>query len=100
MENTYNFTQIDPSKFVWDDDYEYVQTAGKRHGFSDGYSIMVVPERCDGAPMNLGCRVIIKNDDTVEADFHLDSLGMQLISECIQGIMVEQLAARCILNEV
>ena len=94
MENTFNFTQVDPRKFVWDEDHEYVHTMGKRHGFSDGYSILVKPERCDGAPMNLGCHILIKEGDSVEADFHLDALGMQLVAEAIQSIMVEQLSAR------
>ena len=32
--------------------------------------------------------------DELEADFTLDSLGMQLVAEAIQGILIEQFAAR------
>lgn len=100
MDNTFNFTQVDPRRFVWDKDHKYVQTMGKRHGFRDGYSILVQPERCDGAPMNLGCHIVIRDGGDVDADFHLDSLGMQLIAEAIQGIMIEQLSARYVEDEV
>lgn len=94
MDNTFNFTQVDPRRFVWDEDHKFVTTTSKRHGFRDGYSILVEPERCDGAPMNLGCHILVKDGDSVEADVHFDSLGMQLVAEAIQGILIEQFAAR------
>ena len=91
---SFNFTNVDPSRFKWDEDGKYVQTTGKNHGFRDGYRIRIVPVRCDGAVMNLGCHVLITMGDEVEADFILDSLGMQLVAEAIQGILIEQFAAR------
>lgn len=100
MDNTFNFTHVDPRNFIWDEDHKYVATTGKRHSFSDRYSIMVTPERCDGAPMNLGCRILVKDGDNIEADLHLDILGMQIVAEAIQGIMIEQIAARYAEEEV
>lgn len=97
---SYNFTQIDPAKFPWDDDGKYVQTNGISNGFRDGYNIVVSPERLDGAPMNLGCHVTIKNRDDIEADFHLDTLSMMLIVKAISQIMTEQISARYAHEEV
>ncbi len=97
--SAYNFTQVDPRRYEWDEDHKFVNTTSKRHGFKDGYSILIEPERCNGAPFNLGCHVLIKDGDRVEADFNLDSLGMQLVAEAIQGIFIEQLAARYVDDE-
>lgn len=90
----FNFTNIDPSVFEWDKDGRYVQTTGKNHGFRDGYRIKIYPVRCDGAALNLGCRILITMGDEVEADFVLDSLGMGIVADAIQGIFIEQFAAR------
>lgn len=92
----FTFTTVDPRNYVWDEDKEYVQTTGKSHGFRDGYRITVTPVRMDGSPMNLGCHIVVKDGDTVDADFTTDALTMQLLAESIQSIMIEQTAARMI----
>ena len=94
--NTFSFTQIDPRRYKWDEDHEYCHVTGKSHGFNDGYRISVAPNRCDGAPMNIGAHVTIKYGDQTEADFVLDALGMQLLAQSLQEIILEQFAARYI----
>lgn len=95
-DSVFNFTQIDPSRYRWDEDHKYCQVTGKSHGFRDGYRIRVAPVRCDGAPMNIGAHVLITYEDQVEAEFDLDALGMQLLAQSLQEIIMEQFAARYI----
>jgi hypothetical protein len=91
-----NLMNIDPRKYQWDEDSKYVHTMGKRHGFTDGYSLTVEPERCEGSVFELGAHVIVRDGDNIEADFHLDALGMQLLATSLQEVMIEQTAARMV----
>ena len=95
-EPVFNFAQIDPRRYKWDEDHKYCQVTGKSHGFNDGYRIRILPSRCNGAPMNIGAHVVITDGDDVEADFMLDALGMQLLAQGLQEIIMEQFAARYI----